>query len=199
MQIHLAWFNTIATILGPGILVIGTTKGLGMMDGLIAKTGCRPYPQAKEVSMPDPDYRALAPYGKTPEQARLDRAAEAGKTAADTSFEAVLSAQPPAALAQPEPVAPRPLKERPDFIAGYREGLADRKRITEHEEAERPPAIQPVAPTDEELLRLAAQAFDYAFVDGGIGGGESEFLAFARAVLARWGTPANTINQEDYE
>jgi len=52
------------------------------------------------------DFRALAPYGKTPEQARLDRAAEAGKTAADTSFEAVLSAQPPAALAQPEPSLP---------------------------------------------------------------------------------------------
>jgi hypothetical protein len=58
---------------------------------------------------------------------------------------------------------------------------------------------EPVAPTDEELLRLAAQAFDYAFVDGGVGGGESEFLAYARAVLARWGTPTNTINQEDYD
>jgi hypothetical protein len=55
--------------------------------------------------MSNPDYRALAPYGKTPEDARLDRAAEAGKTAADTSFEAVLSAQPPATLAQPDPVA----------------------------------------------------------------------------------------------
>ena len=51
---------------------------------------------------------------------------------------------------------------------------------------------EPVAPTDEELLRLAAQAFDYAFVDGGVGGGESEFLAYARAVLARWGQPAAT-------
>jgi hypothetical protein len=56
-----------------------------------------------------------------------------------------------AALAQPEPEGPRPLKERPDFIAGYREGLADRKRITEHEEAEQPPTAlaqpEPVAPT----------------------------------------------------
>jgi hypothetical protein len=52
--------------------------------------------------------------------------------------------------AQPEPLAPRPLKERPDFIAGYTEGLADRKRITEHEEAERPPANQPV-PVSERL------------------------------------------------
>jgi hypothetical protein len=40
----------------------------------------------------------------------------------------------PATLLQ-QPSAP--LKERPDFIAGYREGLADRKRITEHEEVER--------------------------------------------------------------
>jgi hypothetical protein len=99
-----------------------------------------------------------------------------------------------ATLAQPEPEPPRPLKERPDFISGYREGLADRKRITEHEEAERRPIIQPVpvAPTDEALLRLAAHIFGYTFKDGGIGGGESEFLAFARAVydLARWGAPA---------
>ena len=56
---------------------------------------------------------------------------------------------------------------------------------------------EPVAPTDEDLLRLAAHAFGYAFTDGGIGGGESEFLAFARAVLARWGTPANTLPTPD--
>ena len=64
-----------------------------------------------------------------------------------------------AALAQPEPEPPRPLKERPDFIAGYREGLADRKRITEHEEAERRPTIEPVPvserlPGPEELATL---------------------------------------------
>ena len=48
---------------------------------------------------------------------------------------------------------------------------------------------QPVeeGPTDEELLRMAAEAFGYLFLDGGIGGGEGEFLAFARAALARWG------------
>ena len=52
---------------------------------------------------------------------------------------------------------------------------------------------EPVAPTDEALLRLAAHIFGYTFKDGGIGGGESEFLAFARAVydLARYGTPAS--------
>jgi hypothetical protein len=52
---------------------------------------------------------------------------------------------------------------------------------------------EPMPPTDEELLRLAAHIFGYTFKDGGIGGGESEFLAFARAVwrLARYGTPAN--------
>jgi hypothetical protein len=36
----------------------------------------------------------ITPYGKTAEQARRDRAAEAGKAAADASFEAVLAAQP---------------------------------------------------------------------------------------------------------
>ena len=30
-------------------------------------------------------------------------------------------------------------------------------------------------------------------------GEDLPMLDYARAVLARWGTPANTINQEDYE
>jgi hypothetical protein len=62
-----------------------------------------------------------------------------------------------AALAE-QPVGEGPLKERPDFIAGYREGLADRRRIIEHEEAERPAnalAEQPVVPLDK-LDRLIA-------------------------------------------
>jgi hypothetical protein len=50
---------------------------------------------------------------------------------------------------------------------------------------------EPAALTDEALLRLAAHIFGYTFKDGGIGGGESEFLAYARAVLARWGTSAS--------
>jgi hypothetical protein len=53
---------------------------------------------------------------------------------------------------------------------------------------------EPVAPTDEELLESAAKALGYKsipsdetcpIVEAG------ELLAFARAVLARWGTPAN--------
>ena len=45
---------------------------------------------------------------------------------------------------------------------------------------------QPEPPelTDEKLLRLAAKAFGYVFLDGGIGGGESEFLAYGRAAIA---------------
>jgi hypothetical protein len=45
---------------------------------------------------------------------------------------------------------------------------------------------QPELPelTDEKLLRLAAEAFGYVFLDGGIGGGESEFLAYGRAAIA---------------
>jgi hypothetical protein len=45
---------------------------------------------------------------------------------------------------------------------------------------------QPEPPelTDEVLLRLAAKAFGYVFLDGGIGGGESEFLAYGRAAIA---------------
>jgi hypothetical protein len=62
---------------------------------------------------------------------------------------------------------------------------------------------EPVAPTDEELL----EAFDGEFTeffDSSDGFGttaipRSEWTKVARAVLARWGTPANTTNQEDYD
>jgi hypothetical protein len=47
--------------------------------------------------------------------------------------------------------------------------------------------------TDEKLLSLVAEVFGYVFLDGGIGGGESEFLAYARAAIAadraRYGRP----------
>jgi len=62
-----------------------------------------------------------------------------------------------AALAQPEPVAPKP-----------------------------------VAPTDEELLRLAREwnsgheSIEFEFIDD-----------YARAVLAKWGTPANNTREEN--
>jgi hypothetical protein len=51
---------------------------------------------------------------------------------------------------------------------------------------------QPEPPelTDEKLLSLVAEVFGYVFLDGGIGGGESEFLAYARAAdRARYGRP----------
>jgi hypothetical protein len=56
-------------------------------------------------------------------------------------YRSELSDRARALLAQP---VAEPLKERPDFIAGYREGLADGRRIIEREESERP-AAQPVA------------------------------------------------------
>jgi hypothetical protein len=68
-------------------------------------------------------------------------------------------------------------------------------------------------PTDEELLELMPQQFrdDLATVSRLAAHGTSPdvtpgifrvtlntgALDYARAVLARWGTPANTINQED--
>jgi hypothetical protein len=59
-----------------------------------------------------------------------------------------------------------------------------------------------VAPTDEELLKLLSRVSglldcDTYIVDGGrIMSEPNELLAFARAVLARWGTPNNTINHD---
>ena len=54
---------------------------------------------------------------------------------------------------------------------------------------------EPVAPTDEELGKLLY----YEFTTSTGHGERVDAMGFARAVLARWGTPANTINQEDYD
>jgi hypothetical protein len=47
-------------------------------------------------------------------------------------------------------------------------------------------------PSDEELLAMRSWSSHGSTFD-------SDLVDFARAVLARWGTPANTINQEDYD
>jgi hypothetical protein len=83
--------------------------------------------------------------------------------------------------------------------------------------AELSPAAQPepVAPTDEELLELMPQQFrgDLATVSRLAAHGTSPdvtpgifrvtlntgALDYARAVLARWGTPANNTREEDYD
>ena len=70
---------------------------------------------------------------------------------------------------------------------------------------------EPVAPTDEELLRMAASAIE-PHESSGIALGEyepetecavevygSELIAFARAVLARWGTPVNNTREGDFD
>ena len=64
---------------------------------------------------------------------------------------------------------------------------------------------QPEEPTDKELLRVAASVID-PYESSGIAIGEyepetecaievygSELIAYARAVLARWDTPANAL------
>ena len=49
---------------------------------------------------------------------------------------------------------------------------------------------EPVAPTDEDLMDLWLDCMNTSEARGS--------FVFTRAVLARWGTPANTINQEDH-
>lgn len=58
---------------------------------------------------------------------------------------------------------------------------------------------EPVAPTDEELLMLAEDAWIPFAKSQPHPQGHSWDLVLARAVLARWGRPANAINQEDYD
>jgi hypothetical protein len=61
-----------------------------------------------------------------------------------------------------------------------------------------------VAPTDDELLKLLSRASglpdcDTYIVDGGrIMSEPNELLAFARAVLACYSTPANNISEENF-
>jgi hypothetical protein len=58
---------------------------------------------------------------------------------------------------------------------------------------------EPVAPTDEELVEVASNPLGYVHIrvdSKELEANGEELIAFARAVLARWGTPANTINQE---
>lgn len=102
-----------------------------------------------------------------------------------------------ALLAQAVAEGVLPLKERPDFIAGYREGLADRRRIIECEEAERP-AAQPVAeePTDDEIEEWADACSEAPLeeMDPEVHGWRrcftaKEFSETIRAALDRWGRP----------
>ena len=88
-----------------------------------------------------PDYRALC--------AELVDILDSGIPARRIRLSPLLD-RARALLAQPVAEGALPLKERPDFIAGYKEGLADGRRIIECEEAERPaaapvPEPQPVA------------------------------------------------------
>jgi hypothetical protein len=52
---------------------------------------------------------------------------------------------------------------------------------------------EPVAPTDEELIGPIMWMLDDCVYDNDKG----EIAQSLRRLIARWGTPANTINQED--
>ena len=57
------------------------------------------------------------------------------------------------------------------------------------------PEPQGPMPTDEELMSL--YGVETSCCHGFLAEEFRQELDFARAVLARWGTPTNTINQED--
>ena len=103
-----------------------------------------------------------------------------------------------------------------DELDHYRQILMDDRRETHALATEARAALaqpEPEGPTDEELLKLMPETmrdeFSYAAkvcsdamgrrVKPGIFrvALNTAALEYARAVLARWGTPANTINQED--
>ena len=157
--------------------------------------------------MPDPDYKALC--------------AELLADYEQNRFRVELAAEARAALAQPEPVAPTDEELSRRFRAWWYDegsGLPPLPGMDHEEHTRRiseiawangayvarydTPANEPVAPTDEELLKLLSRVSglpdnDTYIVDGGrIMSEPNELLAYAHAVLARWGTPANTINHD---
>jgi hypothetical protein len=97
------------------------------------------------------------------------------------------------ALAQPDPISELVSQCRP-LEPEMAEHLTPQARWRLYGDEPQP---EPVAPTDEELLKLLSRASglpgcDTYIVDGGrIMSEPNELLAFARAVLACYGTPAN--------
>jgi hypothetical protein len=82
-----------------------------------APMDARGYVDLREPPAPQPAPPA-APYGKTAEQTRRDRAGELGKAAADVSIDAVLAAQPPAPQPAPPAAPAGGLVERVEARAG---------------------------------------------------------------------------------
>jgi len=102
-----------------------------------------------------------------------------------------------AALAQPEPVAPTDDDVTELFYRHMGEGsqVGFENAIAEALARWGTPAIQPVpvAPTDEDLLEAASNALGYVHIrvdSKELEANGEELIDFARAVLARWGTPA---------
>jgi hypothetical protein len=151
--------------------------------------------------MPESDYRALcAELVESLENARRIIQGADGTLHINTAEFVLRRAR--AALAQPEPVAPTAwmYQGEPDFDGEHwRENwktTLDEKLAHYMSGKKEPiplwcrptPQPQPVAPTNEEL--------DDLFVSIDEGASALNWRTYARAVLARWGTPANTINHD---
>jgi hypothetical protein len=58
---------------------------------------------------------------------------------------------------------------------------------------------EPVAPTDEEIYKLALEGDFLVDVGDGFSCMVHDEVEFARAVLDRWGTPANNTREESFD
>jgi hypothetical protein len=166
--------------------------------------------------MPDPDYKALcAELVESLENARRVIQGADGTLHINTAEFVLRRAN--AALAQPKPAPtdedledlaevmnvsgnPVPAMRRALELWGNSQGILDSS-----------PQPEPAPPTDEDLLGVAASKID-PYEGFGIAIGEyeqetecaievygSELIAFARAVLARWGTPAINTRGTQYD
>jgi hypothetical protein len=150
------------------------------------------------------DYRALCAELLSEIQAlRRAVADEVGCSSPEPS----VIARARAALAQPEPQGPMPEVDdilRLAAIIRRVDGNHDKgaaalaEAILSHPDSRwqhAQPEPQGPMPTDEELMSL--YGVETSCYHGFLAEEFRQELDFARAVLARWGTPTNTINQED--
>jgi hypothetical protein len=128
--------------------------------------------------MPDPDYRALCA-----ELVALD-----GHCVVDCTEEwADAMCRLRTALAQPDPISELVSQCRP-LEPEMAEHLTPQARWRLYGDEAQP---EPVAPTDEEIYKLALDEDFLVDVGDGFSCMVQDEVEFARAVLARWGTPAN--------
>jgi hypothetical protein len=85
-----------------------------------------------------------------------------------------------------------------DSIPQLAERLQKLSELASRARAAQPALEPPMAPTDEELLEAASNPLGYVHIrvdSKELEANGEELIAYARAVLARWGNPPTTLDR----